>query len=147
MVGDGRRAAGTPLRAAQDEAGVPPGFWTGRGLAGLGLVAGSEVTERQAELLLGEGRHPNADRIEAELLGAGVDPAAARRATVLGRPVEQISSPWLAMDLVFRLPATVQVVWALGDDEVRRVLELCQVLDHPMATCCTPSGTSCWRAA
>jgi hypothetical protein len=126
MVGDGRRAAGTPLRGAQDEAGVPPGFWTGRGLSALGLVAGAEVTERQAELLLGEGRHPDADRIEAELLETGADPAAARRATVLGRPIEQISSPWLAMDLVFRPPATVQVAWALGDDEVRRVLELCQ---------------------
>ncbi|MFE9046548.1 hypothetical protein ACFYOG_37445 [Streptomyces sp. NPDC007818] len=37
MVGDGHRAAGTPLRAAQDEAGVPPGVWKGWGLAALGL--------------------------------------------------------------------------------------------------------------
>ncbi|CAL9627482.1 hypothetical protein [Streptomyces sp. enrichment culture] len=52
MVGDGHRLAGTPLRAAQDEAGVPPGVWKGRGLAALGLTDGDVVTERQAELLL-----------------------------------------------------------------------------------------------
>ncbi|MEV8204244.1 MobF family relaxase [Streptomyces sp. NPDC079189] len=131
MVGDGQRPAGKPLRAAQDEAGVPPGFWMGRGLAALGLTAGDEVTERQAELLLGGGRHPDADRIEAELLEAGDDPVKARRATVLGRPIEHIKgphieSPWLAMDLVFRAPSTAQSAWALVDDATRRVLELCQ---------------------
>ncbi|MFG2630318.1 hypothetical protein [Streptomyces sp. NPDC048473] len=56
MVGGGHRPAGKLLRTAQDEAGVPPGRWTGRGLAALGLAAGDVVTERQAELLLGEGR-------------------------------------------------------------------------------------------
>ncbi|MGC9501777.1 hypothetical protein [Streptomyces sp. WG7] len=38
-------------------------MWKGRGLAALGLKDGDVVTERQAELLLGEGRHPDADRI------------------------------------------------------------------------------------
>lgn len=89
MAGDGRRSGGTPLRAAQEEAGVLPGFWTGRGLAAPGLAAGDVVTERQAGLLLGEGRHPDADRIERELLDAGADPPAARRATVLGQPVSK----------------------------------------------------------
>ncbi|MFJ7905148.1 MobF family relaxase [Streptomyces sp. NPDC096198] len=136
MVGDGHRAACKPLRAAQDEAGVPPGVWKGRGLAAVGLKAGDVVTERQAELLLGEGRHPDADRIERELLEEGESPAKARRATVLGRPMEHNKSPktdkakertpWLAMDLVFRAPATAHIAWALGDDETRRVLELCQ---------------------
>ncbi|MEU3400643.1 MobF family relaxase [Streptomyces filamentosus] len=134
MVGDGHRAAGTPLGAAQDEAGVPPGIWKGRGLAALGLRAGDVVSERQAELLLGEGRHPDADRIERELLAQGKSPARARRATVLGRPVEHNASPktakertpWLAMDLVFRAPPTAHIAWALTDDETRLVLESCQ---------------------
>ncbi|MFD3570453.1 MobF family relaxase [Streptomyces sp. NPDC058667] len=135
MVGDGHRRAGTPLRAAQDEAGVPPGVWKGRGLAALGLKAGDVVTERQAELLLGEGRHPDADRIERELLTQGKTPAQARRATVLGRPIEHNQSaetdkakertPWLAFDLTFRPPPTAHIAWALMDDEHRRVLELC----------------------
>ncbi|MFI8280854.1 MobF family relaxase [Streptomyces sp. NPDC085929] len=136
MVGDGHRPVGRPLRAAQDEAGFPPGVWKGRGLAAVGLVAGDVVTERQAELLLGEGRHPGGDRIERERLEAGDTPAKARRATVLGRPIEHSQSPetekakertpWLAMDLVFRAPSTVDIAWALGDDETRLVLELCQ---------------------
>ncbi|WP_327372349.1 MobF family relaxase [Streptomyces sp. NBC_01217] len=136
MVGDGQRPAGKPLRAAQDEAGVPPGVWRGRGLAAVGLKAGDVVTERQAELLLGEGRHPDADRIERERLEAGDDPATARRATVLGRPIEHNRSPktdkakertpWLAIDLTFRAPPTAHVAWALGDYETRLVLELCQ---------------------
>ncbi|MGV4989130.1 MobF family relaxase [Streptomyces sp. NRAIS4] len=136
MVGDGQRPAGTPLRAAQDAAGVPPGVWKGRGLAAVGLAAGDVVTERQAELLLGEGRHPDADRIERERLQEGDDPATARRATVLGRPIEHNRSPktdkakertpWLAMELVFRAPSTAHIAWALCDYETRLVLELCQ---------------------
>ncbi len=136
MVGDGHRRADTPLRATQDEAGVPPGVWKGWGLAALGLTAGGVVSERQAELLLGEGRHPDADRTERELLAQGKSPARARRATVLGRPIEHNRSaktdkakertPWLAFDLVFRPPPTAHIAWALGDDEHRRVLELCQ---------------------
>ncbi|WP_138909252.1 MobF family relaxase [Streptomyces chryseus] len=136
MVGDGHRAAGTSLRAAQDEAGVPPGIWKGRGLAAVGLTAGDVVTERQAELLLGEGRHPDADRIESELLEQGKSPARARRATVLGRPIEHNRSPktekakeripWLGMHLVFRPPPTAHIAWALMGHEIRLVLELCQ---------------------
>ncbi|MFE7918107.1 MobF family relaxase [Streptomyces sp. NPDC057398] len=136
MVGDGHRPAGRALRAAQDEAGVPPGVWKGRGLAAVGLAAGDVVSEWQAELLLGEGRHPDADRIERELLAQGMSAAKARRATVLGRPIEHNQSPktenakerspWLAMDLVFRAPSTAQIAWALMDDEHRLVLELCQ---------------------
>ncbi|MFJ5064594.1 MobF family relaxase [Streptomyces nigra] len=136
MVGDGQRPAGKPLRATQDEAGVPPGVWKGRGLAAVGLKDGDVVTERQAELLLGEGRHPDADRIERELLAQGKSPAQARRATVLGRPIEHNRSPktdkakertpWLGLDLVFRPPPTAHIAWALGDDKTRLVLELCQ---------------------
>ncbi|MGW2248270.1 MobF family relaxase [Streptomyces hirsutus] len=136
MVGDGQRPAGMPLRAAQDEAGVPPGVWKGRGLAAVGLTAGDVVTERQAELLLGEGWHPDADRIERERLAEGKSPAQARRATVLGRPIEHNQSPetdkakertpWLGFDLTFRPPSTAHLAWALMDDEHRRVLELCQ---------------------
>ncbi|MEU7649206.1 MobF family relaxase [Streptomyces huasconensis] len=136
MVGDGHRGASTSLRDAQDEAGVPHGIWKGRGLAAVGLVAGDVVTERQAELLLGEGRHPDADRIESKLLAQGRSPARAWRATVLGRPIEHNRSPetdeakeripWLGMHLVFRPPPTAHIAWALMGHEIRLVLELCQ---------------------
>lgn len=58
VVGDGRRPARTPLRKAQEEAGVPAGRWMGRGLTVFGLSAREAVTEQQLRNLFGErGRH------------------------------------------------------------------------------------------
>lgn len=108
-------------------AGLPPGVWMGRGLAALGLTAGQEVTERQMELVFGQGRHPDADRIEREFLDDGAAPETARLATVLGQPVEEIerrkATPLFALDFTFRPQASLIVLWALGDDCTRRVIE------------------------
>lgn len=127
VVGDGRRPARKPMKDAQAEAGLPPGVWMGLGLAALGLAEGSVVTERQAELLFGEGRYPDADRIERELLDDGADPETARLATVLGQPVEEIEkrkqTPLLAVDFVFRPQASLIVLRALGGARTRRVIE------------------------
>ncbi|WP_371591282.1 MobF family relaxase [Streptomyces sp. NBC_00513] len=125
--GDGRRPVGQALKYAQEQAGLLPGRWRGRSLAALGLTAGQTVTERQMELLFGEGRHPDADRMERELLDDGADPATARLATVLGQPIEEIEArkqtPLLALDFTFRPQASVVVLWALGDERTRRVIE------------------------
>ncbi|MEU6444807.1 MobF family relaxase [Streptomyces sp. NPDC047046] len=125
--GDGRRPRGQALKDAQEMAGLPPGVWRGRGLAALGLSAGQKVTERQMELVFGEGRHPDADRMERELLDDGVAPETARLATVIGQPIEEIEQrnqkPLIALDFVFRPQASLVVLWALGDDETRRVIE------------------------
>ncbi|MFA0845533.1 MobF family relaxase [Streptomyces rochei] len=125
--GDGRRPVGQSLKDAQEMAGLPPGKWLGRGLRALGLTEGAEVSERQLELLFGEGRHPDADRIERGLLDDGVDAATARRLTVLGQPIEEIEArkqtPLLGMDFTFRPQASLVVLWALGDATVRWVIE------------------------
>ncbi|OKJ35031.1 hypothetical protein AMK22_17490 [Streptomyces sp. CB01580] len=62
------------MKDAQEQAGLPPGVWTGLGLAALGPTAGSVVAERQAQLLFGEGRHPDADRLERKRLDDGAGP-------------------------------------------------------------------------
>ncbi|MFJ2915019.1 MobF family relaxase [Streptomyces sp. NPDC087228] len=125
--GDGRRPVGQALKDAQEMAGLPPGVWRGRGLAALGLTDGQTVTERQMKLVFGESRHPDADRIERELLEDGADPETARRATVLGQPIEEIEqrkqTPLIALDFVFRPQASLVVLWALGDERTRRVIE------------------------
>ncbi|MFH8371378.1 MobF family relaxase [Streptomyces sp. NPDC018031] len=125
--GDGRRPAGQSLKDAQELAGLPPGRWVGRGLRALGLTEGGQVSERQLELLFGEGRHPDADRIERGLLDDGVDAATARRLTVLGQPIEEIEArkqtPLLGMDFTFRPQASLVVLWALGDAATRRIIE------------------------
>lgn len=119
VVGDGRRPARTPLRVAQEQAGVPAGRWMGRGLAVLGLAPGEEVTEAQLRNLFGEwGRHPDADRIEAERLAAGDSPKKAFKAGALGRQVAVTG-----VDFVFRPQPTIYLLWALGDEETRRVIE------------------------
>ncbi|MFF7365405.1 MobF family relaxase [Streptomyces sp. NPDC008125] len=125
--GDGRRPVGQSLKDAQKLAGLPPGRWWGRGLAGLGLTEDGEVSERQMKLVFGQLRHPDADRIERELLDDGADPETARLATVLGQPVEEIerrkATPLLALDFTFRAQASLIVLWALGDDHTRQVIE------------------------
>ncbi|MFB8107752.1 relaxase domain-containing protein [Streptomyces sp. NPDC056007] len=98
VVGYGRRPARTPLRAAQEQAGVPVGRWMGRGPAALGLASSEEVTEAQLRNLFGErGRHPNADRIEADRLAEGDPPAKAYRAGALVR-----RATVTGVDFVFR---------------------------------------------
>jgi hypothetical protein len=51
-------------------------------MAALGLASGGVVTERKAELLLDEGRHPDADVIEDPLLEAAESPTGTWNASV-----------------------------------------------------------------
>ncbi|HEX5116273.1 MAG TPA: MobF family relaxase [Pseudonocardiaceae bacterium] len=67
--------------------GYPAGEWFGVGAHQLGLSG--DVTAAQMNALFGEGRHPNADAIEADLIRAGASPQQAERATRLGRRFAQ----------------------------------------------------------
>ena len=74
------------LDAYYSQKGESPGRWLGAGLAGLdGVEAGDEVTAEQMLALFGEGRHPDADAIEAAMIKAGATPKAALAASMLGR--------------------------------------------------------------
>jgi DNA primase catalytic core len=75
------------LGAYYAQRGESPGTWTGSGLAGLtGVSAGRPVDETQMKALFGEGRHPDAERLERETLAAGRTPEQARAAGALGQP-------------------------------------------------------------
>ncbi len=68
------------------EKGERPGRWVGSGLAGLGSVAvGDTVTEAQMRALFGEGRHPDADRLQETAIASGGSVKAALKASQLGR--------------------------------------------------------------
>jgi DNA primase catalytic core len=67
------------------EKGESPGRWFGAGLGELGLAAGSEVTEAHMRNLFGEGRHPEAERLENAALDAGKSVLEAKKASQLGR--------------------------------------------------------------
>jgi len=68
------------------EKGESPGRWCGAGLAGLGIEAGAEVSEPQMKNLFGEGRHPDAERLEEAAIAAGRTVDEAVKASRLGRP-------------------------------------------------------------
>jgi len=112
--GDGRRPVGQLSKDAQEVAGFPPGRWWGRGLGELGLAEGAEVFERQLELMFGQGRHPDADRIERHLLDDGVGPAAARRTTVLGLPIERAHERAIIRALRWLEDDVAETRWASG---------------------------------
>lgn len=65
--------------------GERPGVWAGRGLSGLGIVAGAEVSEAQMKALYGEGIHPDADAMVARAVGEGASEKQALEAVKLGR--------------------------------------------------------------
>ncbi len=82
-VGDQTRSRGEDMASYYVVDGQPPGVWWGQATTDLGVDG--EVTEDQMKALFGEGRHPDADRIEAEMIAAGASPAEAMAATRLGR--------------------------------------------------------------
>lgn len=66
------------------ETGTPEGQWMGRGAADLGIDG--PVTEAQMRALFGDGLHPNADQMIADLIARGHSPKKAIAAARLGRP-------------------------------------------------------------
>jgi len=77
------------------EKGESPGHWMGTGLRGLSAgpdgvgiaaAAGAQVSEVQMLALFGEGRHPDADAIEKQLIAEGAHPSQALASTRLGNP-------------------------------------------------------------
>lgn len=67
------------------EKGETPGRWFGAGLGALDLEVGSQVTESHMRNLFGEGRHPDAERLENAALDAGKSVESAKKASQLGR--------------------------------------------------------------
>ncbi|GLW58574.1 MobF family relaxase [Kitasatospora phosalacinea] len=93
--GDVQRQRGQSAEDYYTQKGNPAGVWLGRGAPLLGLD-GTTVTEQQMKHLFGLGQHPDAERIIAEHLAAGVRAdmdedqlkavqAAAIKAATLGR--------------------------------------------------------------
>ena len=81
------------------EKGESPGVWLGRGVAVLVAFESSlPVGERQMVALFGEGRHPDADWIEAQTIAAGGSVLAALLASRLARAF-QVEGPPRALQV------------------------------------------------
>jgi DNA primase catalytic core len=81
--GDVPRGRGMSLTDYYMQHGNPPGQWVGTGLDQLGVSG--QVLEKQMKSLFGQGRHPDADRLEVEALARGLSKQDAERAGRLGR--------------------------------------------------------------
>ena len=118
-AGDVGLSAAESLSGYYAASGNPPGRWHGAGLAGLGTgTAGLRPGDRVSEDAMGAVFAAGVDPISGEPLGrpyplpqtvAAGDgsPAPLRRAVV-------------GFDLTFTAPKSVSVLWALGDEGVRR---------------------------
>lgn len=137
-AGDGDRSLSTPLTRYYTEAGSPPGFWLGTGIAAFGrgnLPVGSRASEQQLHLLIGMGRDP--------LTGAPLGRAYQQFASVAERVEERTKklNPNLdrdyraqlvaqieaeekergtrhavaGFDYTFSVPKSVSAIWAVAD--------------------------------
>jgi conjugative relaxase-like TrwC/TraI family protein len=74
--------------------GESPGRWAGRGLTGVtGVIPEQPVTEEQMRALFGQGRHPDAERLEKEALAAGRRLDETPAAGALGLPFLVFATP------------------------------------------------------
>ena len=120
-AGDAGLSAADSLTAYYAVSRNPPGRWYGSGLAGLGgegprLAQGERVSEDGMAALFGAGHDP----ITGNPLGRPYphyDAAdAAREPTGGGRGRHAV----VGYDMTFTVPKSVSVLWALGDEDVRR---------------------------
>ncbi|MGE3813354.1 MAG: MobF family relaxase [Candidatus Nanopelagicales bacterium] len=140
--GDVHRDPSTPLTAYYTASGYPPGSWYGAGLAGLGITAGSTVTEEGMARLYGQGQHPatgaplgrpypafrsTAQRIAdsvAALPESMTDSARAAAVEAITR-LEAARRPRVAVagfDLTFTAPKSASVLWALAHPDVQALV-------------------------
>lgn len=142
---DGDRDLSTPLTRYYAEAGTPPGFWLGAGVASLGqgqLSSGHVVSEPQLQLLLRMGRDPltgdplgranpayksvedriavRADRLDSKLSRDG------RAAAVTAIEAEEAGKSQrravAGFDYTFSVPKSVSVLWDLSDAGTQQVI-------------------------
>ena len=135
-AGDGNPEPSKGLAHYYASTGTPPGVFLGKGLAdldgGRGVVPGSQVSEENLSNMLGACSDP----VSGEPVGSRP------RAPAGGAPVA-------GFDLTFSLSKSISVMWALGDDETRSVIEKChrQAIEFVISYAerevfCSRSGTN-----
>ena len=147
--GDGAATTSSPLTRYYAESGTPPGRWLGTGLAGLngglGLAAGSEISEAMLFNLLGIltdpitgeplGRRPahwpeslstrilnRIDGLPSERGGAEWAAAAGQIEAEERERERRLRRPVAGFDLTFSVPKSVSAVWGIADAETQAVI-------------------------
>ena len=107
-TGDIEISRSQALAAYYAASGTEPGVWLGRGLEGLAAVRrGDQVTREAMTRVFRDGRDPST----GDSLGIPFDALHVGR----GKPVA-------GFDLVFTVPKSASVLWALGDAATREAV-------------------------
>ena len=128
--GEGDRQAGF---VEQCRYGAAKRMWR-RPLGDLGLAGGAEVTEAQMRNLFGEGRHPDAERLENAALDAGKSVTQAKRASQLGRvfAIYRGNQPDFLQETARRYtPATTWPTASTGGLRFRPSAAVCPEISEP----------------
>jgi len=123
-TGDAQRTAGASLTDYYTVDGNPPGVWMGAGAQLLGVSG--EVTEAQMRALFGEGLHPDADAITADLHAQGVQSSDIKTAISLGRAYYQYDAkdPELRQAITTASTDFVRLHDRLPDTDERRQIQM-----------------------
>ncbi|MCF4122008.1 relaxase domain-containing protein [Antribacter sp. KLBMP9083] len=142
---DGDRTAPDQVTWYYLEAGTPPGFWLGKGVAHLGdgtLAPGQTVTSEQLKRLIGTGRDPVtgcslgrdfqryksvAERAEDRAAKLEANLTAEERRTATARIEAEETKVGdrhavAGFDLTFSVPKSVSVLWAVADANTQALI-------------------------
>lgn len=145
VAGDGDRSLSTPLTRYYAVEGTPPGRWMGAGLAALGagqLTAGSGVSEKQLQLLVGMGLDPItgdplgraypvyksvAQRVEDHSAALDTSLSVVERAQAIATIETEESAAGTrtavaGFDFTFSIPKSASVLWAVADGGIQSLI-------------------------
>ncbi|GAB2714190.1 MobF family relaxase [Arthrobacter bambusae] len=120
-AGDGSQIGTRDLTAYYTETQAPPGRWHGRGLEGVGLVEGQQVTKWAAKSIYEEFKHPDTGKeLGARPIKTTDAPEGAK--TPMGTAAKAGREAVAGFDLTFSPPKSVSVLWALADPKLQAEL-------------------------
>ncbi|WP_024821107.1 MobF family relaxase [Arthrobacter sp. 31Y] len=117
-AGDGAQIGTRDLTAYYTETQAPPGRWHGRGLDGVGLGEGQQVTKWEAKSIYEEFKHPETGQeLGARPIKSTNAPEGAK--TPMGAEAKTGREAVAGFDLTFSPPKSVSILWALADPKVQ----------------------------
>lgn len=120
-AGDGAQIGTRDLTAYYTETQAPPGRWHGRGLSGVGMLQGQQVTKWAAKSIYEDFKHPETGKdLGARPIKTTNAPEGAK--TPIGAAAKTGREAVAGFDLTFSPPKSVSVLWALADPKLQAEL-------------------------
>lgn len=117
-AGDGAQIGTRDLTAYYTETQAPAGRWLGRGLEGVGLMPGQQVTKWAAKSIYEQFTHPETGKeLGARPIATTKAPDGAK--TPIGNAARTEREAVAGFDLTFSPPKSVSVLWALAEPKLQ----------------------------